>query len=111
MVGGARSLVGQAGGVVMMLLQLPQNLLEFLVGLLGLPGCTGATLGRLGQFLGPAAQLLPDPLQRLSGLSQFLVKHALPLCVGSFTEPADSDRAQFVLAYRPVGDHTEIPAS
>ena len=92
MVGGARSLVGQAGGVVMMLLQLPQNLLEF-------------------QFLGLAAQLLPDPLQRLSGLPQFLVKHALPLCVGSYTEPADSDRAQFVLAYRPVGDHTEIPAS
>jgi hypothetical protein len=89
---------------MVMLLQLPQNLFDFLVRLLGLPGCTGAALGGLGQFSGPVAQLLPDPLQRLSGLPQFLVKHALPLSVGSFTGPADSDRAQFVLACRPVGE-------
>ena len=66
-----------------MLLQLPQSLLDFLVGLLGLPRCTGATSGSFGQFLGPVAQLLPDTLQRLPRLPQFLVKHAPPLCVGS----------------------------
>src|SRR5829696_1448582 len=69
-----------------MLLQLPQNPLDFLVGLLGLPGCTGATPGSFGQFLGLVAQLLPDPLQRLPGLPQFLVKHAPPLW-GHFTGP------------------------
>jgi hypothetical protein len=64
----------------MMLLQLPQYLLDFQVGLLGLPGCAGAAPGNLGQFLGLVAQLFPDRLQRLPGLPQFLIKHAPPLC-------------------------------
>lgn len=70
-----------------MLLQAPQYLFDFLIGLLGLPRCAGATPGRLGQFLGPIAQLLPDTLQRLSGLPLFLVKHSPPLCVLWFILP------------------------
>jgi hypothetical protein len=64
-----------------MLLQLPQYLFDFQVSLLGLPGCAGAAPSNLGQFLGPVAQLLPDRLQRLSGLPPFLIKHApISLC-------------------------------
>jgi hypothetical protein len=108
MVGGA-VLVGRSARLelAVTLPELPQGLLDIFAGLLGLPGCTGAALGGLGQFSGTGAQLLPDPPQRLSGLPQFFVEHALPLCVGSFTKPADSDPAQLVLAYPAVGDHSE----
>lgn len=80
--GCARKSVGPTE-VTVMLLEVPQYLLDFLLSLIGLPGCAGATPGSLGQFLGLVAQLLPDPSQRLTGLPQFLIKHALPLCVGS----------------------------
>ena len=85
-----------------MLPQPPQSLLDLLVGLLCLPRCAGATLGGLGQFLGPATQLLRIPFRDFLVCRSSLLNMPCPLCVlGHFTGSVESDRAQFFSLVEP----------